>query len=276
MSWKTQALNSVRVQTAPAVSSDAELAADLRAKLEANEVPAHSLSFAQSLLSGFAKYGSFSDKQRPHVQKLAGTPGAAPVASPVAGPDAPIAAALRAALPQLALRDVDFAQSLLAGFEKYGSFSERQRPYAQKFAAQGAPAAIVPQPVVSPVPMVSPAQIVSQAILAFPRTVALFGPNKFARFDGAAISLRAKNDFSVVWVKTGDILVGRLLPDGTYLPRSPHYPEVAKELAKIEANPKEYASARGLLTGTCCCCGRALTDPVSIANGIGPICASRF
>lgn len=35
---------------------------------------------------------------------------------------------------------------------------------------------------------------------------------------------------------------------------------------------KEY----GKVTGTCCNCGRLLTNEESIANGIGPICATKF
>jgi hypothetical protein len=34
--------------------------------------------------------------------------------------------------------------------------------------------------------------------------------------------------------------------------------------------------AYGRATGSCSCCGRELTDPVSIEAGIGPICAGRF
>jgi hypothetical protein len=38
----------------------------------------------------------------------------------------------------------------------------------------------------------------------------------------------------------------------------------------------EQASAFGRETGTCCNCGALLTDPKSVAAGIGPICASRI
>lgn len=47
-------------------------------------------------------------------------------------------------------------------------------------------------------------------------------------------------------------------------------------LLVIAANPAEAAAAYGKATGTCSCCGRELTDPVSIANGIGPICADKW
>lgn len=38
----------------------------------------------------------------------------------------------------------------------------------------------------------------------------------------------------------------------------------------------EQAKEWGWATGHCVCCGRLLTDPVSVEAGIGPICASRF
>ena len=47
-------------------------------------------------------------------------------------------------------------------------------------------------------------------------------------------------------------------------------------LLLIAANPAEAATAYGRATGTCSCCGRELTDPASIAAGIGPICASKW
>ncbi len=37
-------------------------------------------------------------------------------------------------------------------------------------------------------------------------------------------------------------------------------------------DPVASAKAFGRETGRCSCCGRTLTDPVSVANGIGPIC----
>jgi hypothetical protein len=38
----------------------------------------------------------------------------------------------------------------------------------------------------------------------------------------------------------------------------------------------EEAKAFGASTGWCCACGAELTDPDSIAAGIGPICATKF
>lgn len=47
-------------------------------------------------------------------------------------------------------------------------------------------------------------------------------------------------------------------------------------LALIAANPLEAAVRYGRLTGTCACCGRELTNALSIELGIGPICRDKW
>jgi len=39
---------------------------------------------------------------------------------------------------------------------------------------------------------------------------------------------------------------------------------------------RERAAEFGQQTGVCCMCGRDLTDPESVAAGIGPICSGKF
>lgn len=51
---------------------------------------------------------------------------------------------------------------------------------------------------------------------------------------------------------------------------------IADKLAEIAEDPAGFARSHGKETGKCCCCGRELTDPVSVANGIGPICESNW
>lgn len=52
--------------------------------------------------------------------------------------------------------------------------------------------------------------------------------------------------------------------------------DVTDLLGEIAKDPKGAAIAYGRSTGICCCCGKGLTDPVSVANGIGPICESKW
>jgi len=47
-------------------------------------------------------------------------------------------------------------------------------------------------------------------------------------------------------------------------------------LAEIGADPKAAAVAYGTLHNSCAVCHSPLTDPDSLAAGIGPICAKRF
>ena len=53
-------------------------------------------------------------------------------------------------------------------------------------------------------------------------------------------------------------------------------PAIESLLAELEASPVAAAIKYGKLPGRCCSCGLDLTDPQSIAAGIGPICARKF
>jgi len=52
--------------------------------------------------------------------------------------------------------------------------------------------------------------------------------------------------------------------------------EANKEIVEVLNDPKAAAIAYGKKFGVCSVCSRELTDPVSIANGIGPICAENY
>lgn len=50
--------------------------------------------------------------------------------------------------------------------------------------------------------------------------------------------------------------------------------EVVEVLAKV--TDVDSLKTMGKLAGRCCCCGRELTDPASIAAGIGPVCEAKW
>lgn len=78
--------------------------------------------------------------------------------------------------------------------------------------------------------------------------------------------------FKVYRTQAGHIATKQLTEDGfEYTGRKP--------LATIKAEHRmtlDEAKEYGKVTGTCCNCGRMLTNEESIAAGIGPICASKF
>lgn len=47
-------------------------------------------------------------------------------------------------------------------------------------------------------------------------------------------------------------------------------------LSLLFSDPLAYAKQHGKETGECSCCGRTLTDPISIRHGIGPVCGKRW
>lgn len=75
--------------------------------------------------------------------------------------------------------------------------------------------------------------------------------------------------------KSRDLYLGKIVGK-TFSPSRDCTDEARDGFVAACADPKASAVAYGRLTGSCSNCGAALTDPVSVANGIGPICAGRF
>lgn len=78
--------------------------------------------------------------------------------------------------------------------------------------------------------------------------------------------------FKVYFTQAGHIATKQLTEDGfEYTGRKP--------LARIKPEHRmtlDQAKEYGKVTGTCCNCGRLLTNEDSIEAGIGPICAGKF
>jgi len=86
-----------------------------------------------------------------------------------------------------------------------------------------------------------------------------------------------------VWFTHGENLIGKLEDDGTlklFRGRAEQarvdLTAVRRQVEAIEADPRSAVVKHGKQTGICGICGRELTDPDSIAAGIGPICAAKF
>lgn len=69
--------------------------------------------------------------------------------------------------------------------------------------------------------------------------------------------------------------VGKVI-NGKFEPVRSTVEEDKLAILRIAENPREAAVRWGKQTGTCSCCGRELTNAVSIALGIGPICADKW
>ena len=64
--------------------------------------------------------------------------------------------------------------------------------------------------------------------------------------------------------------------DGRFLKSRGCDDETASRIIEIASDPHAAAKAYGMKTGNCSCCGRELTNGLSIKLGIGPICRDKY
>jgi hypothetical protein len=277
MNWKTSTAAAIVTHAAPAVSadnSDLSLWHQLKVAIVDGKVAAGSLSFAKSVSDGFVKYGSFTPKQADAVRNLLARSNGQAEPNPVAGPDKALGESLRACLANVNPNDLGFATSLLSGFDKYGSFTDRQRPHVERIVKNTAARMSFHAQ--------APSAPEKPATTTCPNICAKVSLNGFSRFTVGQLALSLKNDGSLIWVKWDGRLVGLIDCASTEYRRSMRYvtSPVAHLAARntldaIEKDPLAAARENGIKTGRCSCCGRPLTDPVSIGYGIGPICRER-
>lgn len=76
---------------------------------------------------------------------------------------------------------------------------------------------------------------------------------------------------------SGNLYAKRLVVNGFGEKASFEYaPGVIRTLTQADRMSLEDAKAFGALYGTCCVCGRVLTNEVSVEAGIGPVCSGRL
>ncbi len=78
-----------------------------------------------------------------------------------------------------------------------------------------------------------------------------------------------------IYVKEGEQYLGKII-DGQFYAVRECGSEREAQVIEVASDPSKAAKAYGLRTGECSCCGRTLTNGVSIELGIGPICAEKY
>lgn len=174
-------------------------------------------------------------------------------------------------VPEASMR---FAQDLLTAYAKWGKLSEKQDYWAGKLA----------QPV-APADKYDVARIFkmftdARAHLKRP-IVRIFSDQLKSPF---TIRPAAANSANAGWLYVfegtgeGKEYAGKLSPNGEFSVGRGygHGSELKGTLSDFAADPVGKAKAYGKMFGSCCFCGRDLTDAVSIHLGFGPVCATRF
>lgn len=179
-------------------------------------------------------------------------------------------------------RDFQFAVSLRDWVRKHGTLSEAQSRAAMKCIANLAAikAASVERAVhaaehgkVDVSCIVKAIDKAASAGLKNPKIRLLAGDVGIIVYRASANSANAGS----LYVKStgeGDYL-GKITK-GIYMRGRGVSDDLETNIVKACSSLPASAVAYGRATGTCSCCGRELTDPESIARGIGPICEAKF
>jgi Family of unknown function (DUF6011) len=197
-------------------------------------------------------------------------------------------AAFEAEHPQIAAWWTDstfpFALSLREGARKYGSLTSGQLNAAlkcvEKFSAakeameaRDAAVTIEAKPVdISPV--VNSLRRAKLKGLQYPK-MHLLGEGRKLVFSLAPA--HGKNAGAVYVKESSED--GRYLgkiADGKFFKSYECNDASVKAVEAACADPENAAIAYGKTFGVCSCCNRDLSDPVSVARGIGPVCADKF
>lgn len=181
-------------------------------------------------------------------------------------------------IPQAIARNFEFALSMRQAVQKYGSLTERQLAAVRKCIAADADRAERYRQTTqaNAKRAVTVGTVIHEAIEAQRRAGKRWIKMEFEGLlfkPGAAHGSNA----NTIWVtRTDDDTFIGGVKDGIFTPRRECTDAERDQVQTILQDPLSAAKVHGKQTGQCCVCRRTLTDPNSIAAGIGPVCAEYF
>lgn len=163
----------------------------------------------------------------------------------------------------------DFAASLRANVERWGGLTANQMVAARKCMSRSkaAPSAPPRGARVNVEAVQRAFDNASEAGLKRPKL-------RFATFSCSMAPAAGKNP-GAIYVKAGDLYLGKVT-NGEFHSARECTPTTERDVVQVLQDPMQAAIAYGRRTGACSCCGRELSDPVSVERGIGPICANKY
>lgn len=157
------------------------------------------------------------------------------------------------------LEDNSFAESLAAGLMKYGSLTDRQVIAVQRIVERPASVGVDATKI--------------EAAMAKAHAAGLKSPT----LRSGDIKVRqSRKDDATIYVTTVDGLYLGKVAGGLFNPSMRCPVARVDEVRTMFADPAAAAVKHGRLYGQCACCGKELSDPESVARGIGPVCAEKF
>jgi len=102
-------------------------------------------------------------------------------------------------------------------------------------------------------------------------------PGLYVTEDGSIYKVQKARESGHLYAKKLNVITGRRLGEDTGIKNFDfvYAPGAMRELKPEQRMTLEQAKAFGIQYGVCCVCGAFLKDAVSVATGIGPVCAGR-
>lgn len=175
-----------------------------------------------------------------------------------------------------------FAQSMYDSIQGYGSLTEKQLAACERAAEKFAAAKLARETQRAETLAAAPVIDMTKIEAAFAAAASnglkslklrignlVISPAKATSANAGALYVKSKGDFDSS-TYFGKIMGGKFLKSRDC--------DAATEALIIAAatDPLAAAIAYGRETGSCSCCGRELTNKISIDLGIGPICRSKW
>jgi hypothetical protein len=167
----------------------------------------------------------------------------------------------------------DFASSLFRNLLKYGQLTDNQLASVlrsiekTKASKEAAIQRVANAPTVQTDKLMEAFNNATKNGLGRPKL-------RFETFQASLAPVHGANS-GAVYIKSGEQYLGKV-KEGRFIASRECTADQIEDVTKTMENPVAAAIAYGRRIGSCSCCGRTLTDKVSVENGIGPICAEKF
>jgi hypothetical protein len=167
----------------------------------------------------------------------------------------------------------DFAVSLRASVERFGSLTPNQLAAAQRCIDKRNAAIEARKQAVAVAPTITIVKI--ETAFATAAANGLKRPKlRIAGFTFSLAPTSGKNA-GAIYVKRGDAYLGKVQASKLMCVGGVDT-ETREKIVTIASDPEQAATMHGIQTETCSCCGAELTNKISRARGIGPICAAKY
>lgn len=171
-----------------------------------------------------------------------------------------------------------FAADLLDGFNRWGRFTDKQRPWAEKLARE----VLFPEIKQKTEGLKVGAGFarVNQMFLKA-RESGLKRPkirlqDSISNLIEISFAPETGSNPGFIYIKSNKQYAGKISPDGEFFPVSSCSEITKNYLKSFSQNPLTVVSQYGRETGNCALCNRTLTKQESIDFGVGPICREKY